>query len=65
MPGISGVLSLAMVGAGGRMEALGAGVPVVVGSLFGLFMGSDGHWDILASLAFRLSSSDSHPQGLA
>ena len=44
MPGVRGVLPLAMVGTGGQVGALALGVFVVVGSLFGLSVWSGGHW---------------------
>ena len=57
-----GFLPLDVIGAGGQMEALGAGgspcVFVAVGSFFGLSSGSGGLWGVLAGLAFRRSGTD-------
>ena len=64
-----GFLPLAVLRAGGQMEASGPGDPCVYlsrwGPCFGLSEWSGGHWGILAGLAFRLSGTDICPQGLA
>ena len=59
---LAGFLPLAVVGAGGQIEASGAGGPFVYlwwwGSCFGLSVWSGGYWGILAGLAFTLSGTD-------
>ena len=56
-----GFLPLAMVEAGGQMEASGAGVPLCIsgdGVLVLVSLLSVRHWGILTGLAFRLSGTD-------